>query len=147
MKLCTKCNQEKSLDNFRKRTKSPDGLANWCTPCFATYERERYQNGDRVRKDRNKANTIKKRQDYIWKILVESNCKVCGEDDPLVLEFDHRNPETKEYNVTEMYHLSEAKIAKEVDKCDILCANCHRRRTIQQFGFWRGTYLTVAETD
>lgn len=137
MKTCTKCLESKELKFFSKRAKSSDGLANWCKECFATYERERYQNGDKARKERNKASIIKQRQDYIWNILTASECKVCGLDDPLVLEFDHRDPKTKVYNVTDMYQLSESKIQAEIDKCDILCANCHRRRTIQQFGFWR----------
>lgn len=146
MKMCTRCNQDKDIEFFSKRSKSKDGLANWCKPCFAEYERDRYQNGDNVRKLRNKAAIISKRQSYIWKILVESKCKVCGESDPLVLEFDHRDPATKAYNVAEMLNLSESKIQSEIDKCDILCANCHRRRTIQQFGFWRSN-ATLAETD
>ena len=139
MKTCSKCGQEKTLAEFSKNSRAKDGKHPWCKTCFAEYERNRYQNGDKARKLNNKSKIIKKRQDYIWKILVESTCKACGEDDPLVLEFDHRDPATKAYNVTDMYVLSEAKIAEEIAKCDILCANCHRRRTIQQFGFWRSS--------
>lgn len=137
MKICSRCSKNKLLTEFRKQTRSKDGLTVWCKSCFAEYDRERYQSGDRARKEQNKANIETKRQIFIWNILLESKCKVCGEDDPLVLEFDHRDPETKAYNISEMLRLSEAKISEEVAKCDVLCANCHRRKTAQQFGFWR----------
>lgn len=137
MKTCSKCKKEQTLDQFRKNSKAKDGKHPWCKACFAEYERDRYQNGDRERKERNKASIINKRRDFIWNILTAAQCKVCGLDDPLVLEFDHRDPETKAYNITDMYNLAESTIQTEIDKCDILCANCHRRRTIEQFGFWR----------
>lgn len=146
MKTCSKCSETKSLENFSKNSKTKDGRHSWCKLCFAQYERDRYQNGDRVRKEKNRATIIKKRQNFIWNILTASKCKVCGLDDPLVLEFDHRDPETKVYNITDMYNLAESTIQKEIDKCDILCANCHRRRTIHQFGFWRGN-AALAEMD
>jgi hypothetical protein len=65
-------------------------------------------------------------------------CLVCGEDDPVVLEFDHRDRETKEFTISEAVgrKMSVQRVQSEIDKCDVLCANCHRRRTHQQMG-WR----------
>lgn len=139
MKTCTRCNKDKDVKFFSKRAKSKDGLANWCKVCFADYERERYQNGDKARKDKNKAEIVAKNKDTLWKLLIVSKCAKCGETDPLVLEFDHRDPKTKKYAITDMLHLSWVTILAEIAKCDVLCANCHRRRTIKQFGWWRGS--------
>jgi hypothetical protein len=63
--------------------------------------------------------------------LLSNPCKTCGESDIVVLEFDHRDPVTKLYNISEMprrnYSLNT--IRSEIAKCDVLCANCHRRKT------------------
>jgi hypothetical protein len=58
-------------------------------------------------------------------------CVVCGEDEPMVLEFDHRDPVTKRFNLGEAVSRgwTLASVKKEVVKCDVRCANCHRRKT------------------
>lgn len=139
MKVCSRCKNKKELPEFRKRSKSPDGLSVWCKNCFAEYDRDRYKNGgDRERKERNKKITLEKNRGFLWDILTSSSCLDCGEQDPLVLEFDHRDDVIKSANVSEMMHKNIQSIKDEIDKCDIRCANCHRRRTIKQFGLWRG---------
>jgi hypothetical protein len=58
-----------------------------------------------------------------------SGCVDCGESNHIVLDFDHiRN---KKYNISRMIHdgFSWAAIKKEIAKCEIVCANCHRIRT------------------
>ena len=57
-------------------------------------------------------------------------CVDCGEDDWVVLEFDHVRGK-KFMNVTDMSrrHFSIKKIQEEIDKCEVRCANCHRRKT------------------
>lgn len=49
----------------------------------------------------------------------------CGESDPVVLEFDHRDPSLKLGRVMEVTNM---RLEDEVDKCDVRCANCHRKR-------------------
>ena len=70
-------------------------------------------------------------------IKSESGCLDCGENDPIVLEFDHRNPDEKECNVSDMVKRGRSikSIKKEIEKCDVVCANCHRKRTAKQFGW------------
>ena len=48
---------------------------------------------------------------------------------PIVMEFDHRDPSTKRHNVAESWCRSVARIMEEAAKCDIVCRNCHRKRT------------------
>ena len=57
----------------------------------------------------------------------------CGEGDPVVLELDHTE-DNKRDNVSDMISqgLGLASIMAEVQKCDVVCANCHRRRTHQR---------------
>ena len=62
-------------------------------------------------------------------IKVKSGCLDCGENNPIVLDFDHIH--NKKYNVSRMIHdgFSWAAIKKEIAKCEVVCANCHRIRT------------------
>ncbi len=59
-------------------------------------------------------------------------CRDCGlRFEPHQMDFDHRDPATKSFNVTtgRAMLMATAKLLAEVDKCDIVCANCHRIRT------------------
>jgi hypothetical protein len=58
-----------------------------------------------------------------------SGCIDCGEKNHVVLDFDHLKD--KRYNVSRMIHdgFSWAAIKKEIAKCEVVCANCHRIRT------------------
>ena len=54
-------------------------------------------------------------------------CQKCGYDKCIeALEFHHRDPSQKEFTISGSYNISWNKIQQELDKCDILCANCHR---------------------
>lgn len=140
MKICSKGNHEVDEQFFSKRTGSKDGLMSWCKPCVALYERDRYQNGDRIRKERNRKAQLERTREQYWQFLCSSKCLDCGSRDPEVLECDHREPDKKSFDVSAMlYSYSWFNIKKEIDKCDIVCSNCHKKRTIRQFGFWRGT--------
>jgi hypothetical protein len=48
------------------------------------------------------------------------------------MDFDHRDPSTKSRGVTRMISGSTERMLAEVDKCDIVCANCHRLRTLER---------------
>lgn len=55
-------------------------------------------------------------------------CEICGYDKCLnALDFHHKNPENKEFALnTANYNKSFEKLKNEVDKCILICANCHR---------------------
>lgn len=55
-------------------------------------------------------------------------CRRCDVVDPRCLDFHHDDPETKEMAVNQMVPMgySRADIAAEVDRCVLLCANCHK---------------------
>lgn len=58
------------------------------------------------------------------KIKFDSGCIICGTNDPDVLVFHHRNPEEKEMQVSD-YSRSKKRLMLEIEKCDVMCANCH----------------------
>lgn len=76
----------------------------------------------------------------LFAYLSTKKCVDCGEDDPVVLEFDHSDPSKKFKSVSKMLsgHWSWLSLTKEIAKCEIRCANCHRRKTyLEQKSFGR----------
>ena len=66
-------------------------------------------------------------------------CLDCGESDPIVLEFDHREGTDKVRAVAQLVteNCGWEKILVEINKCDVRCANCHRRKTAGERGYMR----------
>jgi hypothetical protein len=70
--------------------------------------------------------------------LKEHPCVDCGETDLLVLEFDHIRGEKKSEISTLVHNtLSWEKVLEEIGKCEVRCANCHKRKTAAQFAWWK----------
>jgi len=63
--------------------------------------------------------------EFIKDIKETSGCKHCGITDYRVLHFHHRDPSQKSFNIGSGTTRSLSKVKKEIEKCDILCANCH----------------------
>jgi hypothetical protein len=65
----------------------------------------------------------------IKEIKEHNGCADCGVNNHIVLDFDHIKE--KKYNISRMIHdgFTWAAIKKEISKCEIVCANCHRIRT------------------
>lgn len=63
--------------------------------------------------------------------LKEHPCTDCGQNDPVVLEFDHLPGEEKKYEIAAIMSqsLSISTLKAEIAKCDVCCVNCHRKRT------------------
>lgn len=64
-----------------------------------------------------------------WLASLRDECVHCGEADPVVLDFHHRDASQKKFQLigSLCYSRSREAILSEVAKCDVLCANCHRR--------------------
>jgi hypothetical protein len=62
-----------------------------------------------------------------WVKAQKTKCVRCGFDHPAALVFHHRDPSQKEVEITRTVALgwSKDRISSEIDKCDVLCANCH----------------------
>jgi hypothetical protein len=96
----------------------------------------RHFNKDAYKNAARKHDKIKHEQirSYIAGYLSRHPCLDCGEADPIVLEFDHRNRPDKKFNIGDAARkrFSLAKVVSEIDKCDVRCANCHRRKTFKE---------------
>jgi hypothetical protein len=83
------------------------------------------------------------RVEYLLDFFGERRCVDCGEEDPLVLQFDHLGDKT--FNIGARLRDRPWKaILDEIAKCDVVCANCHRRRTVLRGGFARAVAAKAA---
>ena len=72
--------------------------------------------------------------EFVYNYLRSHGCVDCGIADPIVLEFDHVRGK-KRANVSYLAGIPAAlaTVKAEIEKCDVRCANCHRRRTSQRW--------------
>lgn len=128
-RTCHRCKVEQPIDQFYvdaearatvrrgKKTRQP------CRSCNQRYAAERRA----------------PRQAIVDKIKAESGCVDCGlhPEYSQVLEFDHRPDEVKLFHISDKMTTGTVEdLMAEIAKCDIVCANCHRVRTVikNQFG-------------
>jgi hypothetical protein len=98
------------------------------------YEKNRDRYLEKARRRRRE--TIDERAAFITQYVQRMGCADCGERDPLVLEFDHLG--AKSFTIgASLRDRPWAEILDEIGTCDVVCANCHRRRTARRHGFLR----------
>ena len=68
-------------------------------------------------------------RDKIKEIKTRTGCMLCPEKHPAALCFHHRDPVTKEFSIQKAVSSKVPwdKVIKEIEKCDVLCANCHAK--------------------
>lgn len=147
-KRCYDCGLVKLINEFAFHNKSKGTRQARCRACHAKYRRAHYvrnratyieQEVARVRGYRDQNRPL------IREYLRAHPCVDCGETDIVVLDFDHRDPLVKAHNVMVLaMHKGWARVLAEIAKCDVRCANCHRRRTAEHFG-WRKARGWTAE--
>jgi hypothetical protein len=139
MRRCGRCNTKKSLDEFAWRRKDLGQRDNYCRPCRAAYKREHYKANRQRYIDqavRRKRALGTERLDFLIAYLRKHPCVDCGETDIVVLEFDHLRD--KKFGIAQGLRDREwQSVLDEMAKCEVVCANCHRRRTARRGGFAR----------
>lgn len=140
MKKCTKCKKNKEIDQFNFKFKSLGIRNSECKECSRLLIKNHYNKNKEyyLEKARRRNNQIKQRTlDYIYQYLSKNYCVDCGESDITVLEFDHNSKfnkvETVSFLIKNRYPLD--KVKDEISKCEVRCANCHRRKTAKDFNW------------
>jgi hypothetical protein len=138
-RICCTCGVDKPLSEFALKNRERGARATKCRSCQAAYSREHYRRNKPAYLERTatqrKFNREECRQ-QVYNYLIGHPCVDCGESDPIVLEFDHRDPSKKRASISRlMSHVTWAALQREIARCDVRCANCHRRRTAEQFGW------------
>lgn len=96
-------------------------------------ERREYQrNWEHSNKDRRREINRRRRLKLVENFSEyksKLSCVICGENEACCLDFHHKDPNNKEFNISEAGRggISEKRLLEEIAKCDVLCANCHRK--------------------
>ena len=134
-KRCSTCKRWKPLEEFNRRSASRDGRQWACRDCNKAYHYKHFDRHIVQIRARHRRQVISNKRRLLAYFL-EHPCTDCGEADPTVLEFDHLRDKTANINtLTNGYPWK--RIAAEIEKCEVVCANCHRRRTYRRQRSWR----------
>lgn len=144
MKTCRSCKQEKDLDSFGFDKAQQDGKSKSCKVCRATYQRSRYSQytpeQKRVIYERRRK-VLRRNQDLLREYLLNHPCLDCGTTDIRVLEFDHLRDKKMGITWALRFMYSWEDILREIEKCEVVCANCHKIRTYSRMKTWRTNTL------
>src|SRR5215510_1305818 len=137
-KWCRGCNASLDLNCFGLKYAERGVRQGLCRVCQRAVSRMYYLRDPAPYKARAKLGRKKARlrnRERVLELLRSSKCADCGLSDFAVLEFDHLEPHEKRANVDRLVTHSWAAAAREIAKCDVVCANCHRNRTARHFGW------------
>lgn len=142
MKRCSTCKEHKSLTEFNRNRTRSDGYSSTCRDCMKGYRATHYgSNRGRLILEAVERNRRRREElaEELREYLNDKSCLDCGIEDSRVLEFDHREDETKVSDIARMISngLGWDTILTEIAKCDVRCANCHRIVTYERAGLAR----------
>jgi len=113
-----------------------------CRECQKPFRKSWYEGSAKARHLENvharKRRVRNEARAYVLSYLLNHPCESCGEPDPRVLEFHHLEGKDKAISELVAGGYSIDRIQEEIKKCSILCANCHRRLTVDERGWYRG---------
>lgn len=124
-KICSKCGKELPLTEYYSRGNGK--LRAECKKCHSNYVKNKYQ----------------ERKNLVNEIKFDIGCIKCGEKRPYMLDFHHKDPSIKDTTIARLTSNRNniEDIQKEIDKCVVLCSNCHRE--FHHFEFVNG--ITIEE--
>jgi hypothetical protein len=132
LRKCTKCGKEahteEDLHLFTKDKNGKYGRTNLCSTCAAK-KRMAWASENRVAVNKDQSQRKQKNKVKVIKLL-GSSCQKCGLEyegkNASVFDLHHLDPSEKEHRPSDVLRQSWKKIEKEISKCVLLCANCHR---------------------
>ena len=139
MGRCSRCKAEKPDAEFAWHRRELGQLDCYCRPCRAEYKQEHYRANKQRYVDsaaRRKKAQLEERLVFLMDYFRDHPCADCGETDPVVLEFDHLR-DKKFAIAVGIRNRNWSDVLDEIAKCEVVCANCHRRRTAKRGGSLR----------
>lgn len=127
-RICNKCGEEKYPSCFSSDKSRPTGLSYTCKECNREKDKKRYSYlTDEVRKQRREKQNGRNRERKQEVVdMFGGKCADCEQTYPnCVYEFHHLDPEQKDITPQRAISLGNY---EELEKCVMLCANCHRMR-------------------
>ena len=114
---CKKCGKELPISDF-------DEGRHQCKECRRAYRRQHRKDKPEIHKAQQ---TRRQQRVKDWLYEMKTPCIVCGESEPVCIDFHHKNPEEKEFTISKHQSRSKEWLTKEISKCVCLCSNCHRK--------------------
>lgn len=128
MITCTGCKESKPEDDFYWKNKAKTARQEYCKACKSKYNKAWYEKNKQKHLDSVKKNKAV----YVERIreLKNVSCADCYETyNYWQMEFDHLPQHVKEFDVSTASNVSLKRMLAEVDKCEVVCKNCHANRT------------------
>jgi hypothetical protein len=133
MRICNVCKEEKEDDNFLFRNKEKGTKHSACSLCYKDIRKRSYEKNKKYYIDKSKRYE-KDIRDWYHEIKSSLKCQECGFSHPAALDFHHIGK--KESEVSNIIKsCNKDRILEEIEKCIVLCSNCHR---IHHFNERRG---------
>ena len=142
MRQCAKCKEYFAEDAFSWKSQVRALLSSYCKSCNKYYQQAHYLANKEIYAAKRRVHSSKVRKENhlkLLKYLQNHPCVDCGEIDPVVLEFDHQKPGDKVKEIGNMLSGAAAwtSIWSEIQKCEVRCANCHKRKTARDFKWYK----------
>ncbi len=142
MKTCTKCKKDKNIDDFNFKIKTLGLRQLQCRECTRLLIKNHYNKNKQYYLSKARKRNKKLRDEinsFVCQFLSKNPCIDCAETDIAVLEFDHKGKVPKLKAVSHLLRdrSSLEKIKEEIAKCEVRCANCHRRKTAKDFKWFK----------
>jgi 5-methylcytosine-specific restriction endonuclease McrA len=120
-----------------KTEMDPPRASAYCKPCLQKYDKARNSKPERRAEQRQRnAGIYTRNRDFVLVYLMSHPCVRCGESDPVVLSFDHLRDKTE--NVANLVvNASIKRLEAEIAKCQVLCMNCHAKKTAEEANTFR----------
>jgi hypothetical protein len=133
-KLCRGCGVVRSVEEFAVKDSRTGQRHSRCKECGRRKSREHYFVNHAAYIERNRRNNPRHRTrnaTAVLEYLQLHPCIRCGESDPIVLEFNHKDPSMKAANISDLVRIgcSLTRLFDEITRCEVMCANCHQRYT------------------
>ena len=130
-KICSKCKILKNFEDFNFRYKARNIRHSYCRECGKILTKSHYRRNKKKYLDKNLRSVQERRK--FTREMKNRPCADCGITYPYyVMDFDHRENKTKKFLISQTAQMSINAIKREIAKCDLVCANCHRERTHQR---------------
>lgn len=123
IKTCNACGLPRPLTEYHKASRNVDGLYHTCKECRKEIDRIRYQTNPskKAKNGEHRKRLSKWLSDYKRSV----GCKLCNEREPVALDFHHTDG--KKEAILSRLKSSRRRIEMELPKCEVVCANCHRK--------------------
>lgn len=134
-KQCIGCLETKEITHFTKQKNNADGTGfrSYCRDCYKKMRRKYYEKDPATHIARSRK-TNKRLTKEFKTLKKQFKCGECGEKDHRCLDFHHIDPTQKIKSVRNMFFRhGKEKAAQEIEKCTILCANCHRKHHLELY--------------